>query len=518
MENEIMENTRYKILLIEDDKVDQKAFKRLVKEEKLPYDCTIAGSVSEAKSILASERFDVVIVDYLLGDGTAFDILDSVKDTPPIFVTGAGNEEIAVKAWKAGAYDYLIKDVERNYLKAVPITVENAVKHKKTEEELRLLSGAIMNTDDSVYITNMENKIIFVNRAFCESYRYKEEDIVGKDSNILWIGKPQSERTRSVFQIVGGAWEVGFYHKRKDGSVFPVSLSRSIIRDSNGNEVAVVGVARDISERLLVEDELRTKSLELEGRNQLKSELAIAVCHQLMTLIAEFKNIISDAMRGTLGEIGWELHNNLKLAVRNIDKVRGIISDFLAISQIDAGKMKLELTELSLGSVVSEVIEALSPLAAEKDIELESFMPDSELVIEADRDKIVRVLTNLVSNAIKTVPPNGHIGVRVKDIGSEIAVEVQDDGPSIESNEINKIFNRLDQIREHLRYGKEEGLALGLLIAKELLETHGGCIWAESGDGQGNNFCFTLPKSGVQEEVSTAAKAGERGCEDCTQQ
>ena len=502
MENKTTENTRYKILLVEDDKLDQMAFKRLVKEENLPYDCTIAGSVSEAKSILGSGKFDVVIVDYLLGDGTAFDILDLVKNIPTIFVTGTGSEEIAVKARRAGAYDYLIKDVKRNYLKAVPITVENTVRHKKAEEELQLLSGAIMNTDDSVYITNMENKIIFVNRAFCESYGYKKEDVIGKDSNILWISKPQSEHTRNVFQIVRGAWEVGFYHKRKDGSVFPVSLSRSIIRDSNGNEVAVVGVARDISERILVEDELRTKSLEVEGRNQLKSELAIAVCHQLMTLIAEFKNIISDAMRGTLGEISWELHNNLKLAVRNIDKVRGIISDFLDISQIDAGKMKLKLTKFGLRSAVSEAVQALSPLAAEKNIDLESFVPDSEPVIDADRDKIVQVLTNLVSNAIETVPPNGHVGVRVKDIGSEIAVEVQDDGPSIESSEIDRIFNHLDQIRRQLRYGKEEGLSLGLPIAKELLEMHGGCIWAESGDGQGNNFCFTLPKSGVREEVS----------------
>ena len=513
-----MKNVRYKILLIEDDEVDQRAFKQLVKDEDLPYDCTMAGSVSEAKSILSSDRFDVVIVDYLLGDGTAFDILDSVKSAPIIFVTGAGDEEIAVKAWKAGAYDYLIKDSEQNYLRAVPIKVENAVKHKKAEEELQLLSGAIMSTNDSIYITNMENKIIFVNRAFCESYGYKKEDVIGKDSNILWIGKPQSEHTRSVFQIVRGAWEVGFYHKRKDGSVFPVSLSRSIIGDSNGNEVAVVGVSRDISEHLLIEDGLRTKNLELEGRNELKSELAIAVCHQLTTLTSEFKNIISGAMRGTLGEAGSELHNNLKLADRNIDRVRGIISDFLDISQIDAGKMKLELTELGLHSVVSEVVEALSPLAAERDIELKSFMPDSELVIEADRDKIVRVLTNLVSNAIKTVPPNGHVGIRVKDVGNAIAVEVQDDGPSIESSEIDRIFNRLDQIRRQLHYGEEEDLSLGLPIAKELLETHGGCIWVESGDGQGNNFCFTLPKSGVREEVSTAARAGERGCEDCIQQ
>ncbi|GAI56271.1 unnamed protein product, partial [marine sediment metagenome] len=132
-----MENTRYKILLVEDDKLDQMAFKRLVEDTELPYDCTIAGSVSEAQSMLGSEQFDVVIADYALGDGTAFDILDWVKGTPIIFVTGAGDEEIALKAWKAGAYDYLIKDHQRNYLKTLPITVENVVKHKKTEAKLQ---------------------------------------------------------------------------------------------------------------------------------------------------------------------------------------------------------------------------------------------------------------------------------------------------------------------------------------------------------------------------------------------
>jgi signal transduction histidine kinase len=107
--------------------------------------------------------------------------------------------------------------------------------------------------------------------------------------------------------------------------------------------------------------------------------------------------------------------------------------------------------------------------------------------------------------------------MRVTDADDKITVEVQDDGPSIESSEVDKIFNRLDQIRRQLGSGKED-LTLGLPIAKELLETQGGSIWAEGGDGQGNNFCFTLPKPGVREKVSTSAKAGERACDDCIQQ
>jgi len=268
MEIKTMENIRYKILLVEDNELDQMAFKRCVDDNAIPYDCTIAGSVSEARDALNCDRFDIIIADHSLGDGTAFDILDSAKDTPIIVVTGAGDEETAVKVWKAGAYDYLIKDLDQNYLKAIPITVENAVSHKMVEKKLQLLSGAIMSTDDSVYITDMQGRIIFVNKAFCNTYGYEEQEVIGKNSAVLWIGKHQNENTRSVFQTrtVGSSWEVGFYHKRKDDSVFPVSLSRSTIKDSNGNEVAIVGVARDISERILIEDELRTENQNLKKR------------------------------------------------------------------------------------------------------------------------------------------------------------------------------------------------------------------------------------------------------------
>ena len=278
METKTMENTRYKILFIEDNQLDQMAFKRFVDENDIPYDCTITGSVSEAQQALNSDRFDIVITDHSLGDGTAFEILKLAGNTPVIVVTGAGDEETAIKAWKAGAYDYLIKDLDQNYLKAIPITVQNAVSHKMMEKKLQLLSGAIMSTDDSVYITDMQGSIIFVNKAFCNTYGYKEQEIIGKNSTVLWIGKQQTKNTRSVFQTrtVGSSWEVGFYHKRNDDSIFPISLSRSTIKDSSGNETAIVGVTRDISERILIEDELRTENQNLKKQiRELEEKLGI---------------------------------------------------------------------------------------------------------------------------------------------------------------------------------------------------------------------------------------------------
>jgi CheY-like chemotaxis protein len=131
-----MEYQKYKVLLIEDNKLDRMAFERFVYNQKLRYDYTAAQSISEAKEILKSEQFDIIVSDYSLGDGTALDILNSVKDIPIILITATEDEQVPINARSAGTYDYLPKDLNRNYLQAVPKTIENAIKHKKVEEAL----------------------------------------------------------------------------------------------------------------------------------------------------------------------------------------------------------------------------------------------------------------------------------------------------------------------------------------------------------------------------------------------
>ena len=132
-----MEQEKYKILFVEDDMVDQMAFERFAERENFPYEYTIAGSIRETLEVLPSEKFDATVVDYLLGDGIAFDLFEKLADIPTIIVTGIGNEEIAVSAMRAGAYDYLIKDPEGHYLKTLAMTVGNAIKRKQAEVELR---------------------------------------------------------------------------------------------------------------------------------------------------------------------------------------------------------------------------------------------------------------------------------------------------------------------------------------------------------------------------------------------
>lgn len=500
-----MENTKYKLLLIEDDKLDQTAFIRMVEDTSLPYDCTTADSVAKAQSILAQKQFDIVIADYLLGDGTALDILNSVKNTPMIFVTGAGDEEVAVTAWRAGAYDYLVKDVKRNYLKTVSITVENAIRHKRTEEKLRLLSHAILSTDDSVYITDMENRIIFVNKAFCETYGYREQEIIGRDSNILWMGKPQINHTRSVFQTISkDAYEVGFYHKRKDGGIFPVSLSRSPVRDEKGNEIAIVGVARDISERIQAEDKLRTLNQELEKQNRLKSGLAVTVLKDLKSSLAALQDTICNAITDLSGETSPALQENLESVEKNIARMTKTISNLYDMAKIDYSKIPLQKTKVDIQEVISEAIFLLTEPAAEKEIKLSAVLPpDPSFFAYADGRLVMQILTNLFESTIRFSPTGAIIRITVKDLDDQVQIDTQNIGAETGGDDISGLFNRFIQ-KEDFTGSDSYEITAGLFISKQLVETQGGQIWAERLPGQGGVLSFTLPKYSKQIHTDTA--------------
>lgn len=132
-----MENAAITLLLIEDSIADQMFFERILRKEAFPYEHIIVSSLAEAKQILQKRHVDIIVVDYMLGDGTAFDISDITVDIPMIMVTNHGDEGIAVRAMKSGFSDYLVKDAEGMYLKVLPIVVENALKHWQTDRELR---------------------------------------------------------------------------------------------------------------------------------------------------------------------------------------------------------------------------------------------------------------------------------------------------------------------------------------------------------------------------------------------
>jgi len=263
-----------KILLIEDDKIDQIAFKRFVRAKGLEYDYTIAESVEEAKNYLAENKYDIVITDYLLGDGSAFDIFDSIIDTPFIFTTGEGDEEIAVSAMKAGAFYYYIKDQERNYLKFLPVTIQKALRNKQLEEERHHAELALKESEekfraitsaanDAIIMMNYLGDVSYWNTAAEKIFGFKNSEIMGRNLHSTIVPKNEIGlhlRSLEFFWKTGSEPALGRTEEmivlHKDGHKFPVELSLSAVKIEK--ELNSIVIIRDITKRKKAEEALKS--------------------------------------------------------------------------------------------------------------------------------------------------------------------------------------------------------------------------------------------------------------------
>ncbi|MHC4474526.1 MAG: PAS domain-containing protein [Planctomycetota bacterium] len=214
--------------------------------------------------------------------------------------------------------------------------------HKHTQEKHRLLSQAITCTDDCVYIADLDGKIIFVNDAFCQTYGYDQDQVIGKNTNILWCETTPQHSEANDYRALTG-WEVAFFHKRKDGSVFPVALSKANVNDENGNAVALVAIARDISERMKTEQTLRAEILRLKKQNRLKAELTTAAFDQLKRPLAALINVIQKANAGAFGQIGPQLRQNLQSVENKVEKASNIISELCDKSETNTQETKVQV-------------------------------------------------------------------------------------------------------------------------------------------------------------------------------
>src|SRR5271156_5138266 len=171
-----MSQSKLRILLVDDDQVDRLAYLRHVERQSLPYECKTAGSVAEARAIPRTEKYDIIILDHNLNDGTGFDLLPEYTETPVIFLTGSESPEVAVRAMKAGAADYLLKDHDRNYLKLMPLAVERALRQRNDREQLaesqELFRYSFSEAPIGKAFIAPEGRFLRVNRALCDMFGY----------------------------------------------------------------------------------------------------------------------------------------------------------------------------------------------------------------------------------------------------------------------------------------------------------------------------------------------------------
>ena len=274
---------RYRIMLIEDDRVDQMAFNRSFKESGSPHEYTVASSVAEAKTILNSTRFDVVIADYMLGDGTVFDIFEMGADAPIIVVTGAGDEETVVRAMRAGAYDYLVKDPDNNYLTVLPTIVANVVKRWKAEREIKQYQSMVEYAHDAIFFKDLNSRYVIVNDKTAECFGLAREEVIGKDDFELMPDPEEAakniEDDREVF-AAGKPKEIIKRMTAPDGTSYWFQAIKVPYFDAEGGLTGLVGVARDITDQKHAQDRvkaaLREKEMLLrEMHHRVKNDLQV---------------------------------------------------------------------------------------------------------------------------------------------------------------------------------------------------------------------------------------------------
>ena len=241
----------------------------------------------------------------------------------------------------------------------------------------------------------------------------------------------------------------------------------------------------------------RTKDLQLANErlqelDRLKSAFVSIVSHELRTPMTSIKGLVENMMDGLTGTLSERQSFYLGRVKHNIERLTRMINDLLDLSRIEAGKMDLQLGPVNMGSLTREVVELLLPLAQEHHLTLHAQIIDPIPLLYADRDKLIQILTNLITNAIKFTEPSGTVTVEVQqqEDGS-VGTCVQDTGSGIPLEEQQTIFDRF--YRGQTAEVKARGAGLGLAITKSLVELHGGHIWVTSTPGEGSRFTFRIP-------------------------
>jgi signal transduction histidine kinase len=279
---------------------------------------------------------------------------------------------------------------------------------------------------------------------------------------------------------------------RKTASEFPqrtVDLLKTVAEQS----VLAIQNARLFRDTKEQRQQLEIANQRLKELDRLKSAFLANVSHEFRTPLTAVEALTENMLDGLTGPLNDKQMRYIRDVKTSADRLARLIDDLLDLSIIESGRTEIKAQYVSVPNLMRDVSHTLAPVALEKQIQLDADSLDGEQTAWADRDKVIQVLTNLISNAIKFTPPGGKISVGVqKAAPGWIQVSVSDTGTGITPMEAARIFDEFYQVTQP-GVNKSRGAGLGLSISKKLIEMHGGKIWVESEPGKGSEFFFTLP-------------------------
>lgn len=251
------------------------------------------------------------------------------------------------------------------------------------------------------------------------------------------------------------------------------------------SEIEIMTYLSHLLDKQLYADVTRLKELD-----ERKSAFVENVSHEFRSPLGIIKGnlyILRESFKDVLDE---KRKKSFDSAMRTVDRLARLVSDLLDLAKIEAGKMKLDFEFLDVRGLLKEVVETYAVLIEEKKMNVVCDFGECACVL-ADRDRLSQVFINVFNNSLKFTPEKGTISLKVRGGVDGVRVEIEDNGPGMGADDLEKIFDKFERVTAE----KREGTGLGLPIARHIVVLHGGRIWAESEPGEGSRFIVILPNA-----------------------
>ncbi|MDO7841310.1 ATP-binding protein [Sphingomonas immobilis] len=333
-------------------------------------------------------------------------------------------------------------------------------------------------TIDAIAILNPSGTIETINAAAQKMLGYRPEELERRYVSTLIKLEDRPVTFHERIGLRNGALVDPYLSDRtvlhRDGHEIPVDIALGVMRLPDGDHI--VASVRDISERKRVE--------------RAKDDLMSTVSHELRTPLTSVVGALGLLRNGAAGELPGAAARLIEIAENNSRRLIRLINDMLDIDRIQSGALHLAREPIDLREVLEKACEGSHGLAGAAGVRIDCAPPEAPVIVAGDADRLLQVVTNLASNAIRVSPPDGvvTIGLDTLSTNGRVIVTVDDDGPGVPAEFRRRIFGRFERASDD----QSQGTGLGLAISREIVKRHDGTIWFEDRPGGGSRFAFVL--------------------------
>ncbi|MCE8070748.1 cell wall metabolism sensor histidine kinase WalK, partial [Listeria monocytogenes] len=347
-----------------------------------------------------------------------------------------------------------------------------------TEGERRKLSSVLAYMTDGVIATDRRGKVILINTPAEKMLRVKHESANGRSIiDVLDIG--DTYQFEDLMEVDGSLT----MDRSTLDKPYVLRANFSVIQRETGFNNGVIAVLHDITDQEKVDQERR--------------DFVSNVSHELRTPLTSMHSYLE-----ALSDGAWEdkeiAPRFLEVTQNETERMIRLVNDLLKLSRMDGGREQLEKSFVNFTDFFNHIIDRFEMMKKET-IMFKRHIPREPVIIEIDEDKVMQVLDNIISNANKYSPDGGRISFYLKKFEDEIEVSIADEGLGVPDEDLANVFDRFFRV-DKARSREMGGTGLGLAIAREVIEAHGGRIWAERNKNKGTIIKFTLPYSDLPED------------------